>query len=100
MTAKLSRQFYDKFGDEVTNELVNLLNQVDAASRDELRELNEANARRFEAKLEQFSAAIRADVARLESKFEQRTAELRAELLKWMFLFWATSALAVISLSL
>src|SRR2546428_10219876 len=31
VTAKLSRAFYDRFGDELTNELVEWLNQVDTA---------------------------------------------------------------------
>lgn len=48
ITAKLSRKFYETFGDEVTNELVEWLNQVDATYRSDLCELNFA---RFEAKL-------------------------------------------------
>ena len=70
VTAKLSREFYDRFGDKVVDELVGLLNDMDATFRSELRELNEQNFRRFEAKL------------------EQRMADLKAELIKWMFLFW------------
>jgi len=76
VTARLSRRFYEKFGDEVVNELVELLNQVDATYRSELRETNELNFARFAAKL------------------DQRLAELKAELIKWMFLFWAGTALA------
>ena len=53
VTATLSRKFYEKFGDDLTNELVNWLNQVDAAYRSDLRELNEVNFARFDAKLEQ-----------------------------------------------
>jgi hypothetical protein len=53
VTAKLSREFYDRFGDKVVDELVGLLNDMDAAFRAELRDLNEENFRRFEAKLEQ-----------------------------------------------
>jgi len=43
---------------------------MDATFRTELRELNEQNFQRFDAKL------------------EQRMAALKAELIKWMFLFW------------
>ncbi len=45
-------------------------NQVDFTYRTELRELNEVNFARFEAKL------------------DAKLADLRSELLKWMFLFW------------
>jgi hypothetical protein len=59
VTAKLSQAFYEKFGHGVVDELVNWFNQVDATYRSELRELNELNFARFEAKLE-------AGLARLE----------------------------------
>ena len=52
-------------------------NAVDATYRAELREANESNFARFDAKL------------------GQRIAELKSELLKWMFLFWATTGLAL-----
>ena len=55
------------------NELVNWFNTVDATYRTDLRELNELNLSRFDAKL------------------EQRLAETRADLIKWMFGFWAAS---------
>ena len=71
VTARLSRRFYETFGDEIANELVDWFNQVDMTYRSELRELNELNFIRFEARL------------------GQRVAELRAELIKWMFVFWA-----------
>lgn len=80
VTAKLSRRFYEQFGDELADELVNLFNNVDANSRSELRELNAQNFALFDAKL------------------EQRLAELKAELIKWMFLFFTGSALANILL--
>lgn len=72
VTAKLSRKFYEKFGDEITSELVNWFNEVDATYRSDLRELNELNFARFDAKLEQ-------RVARLEAKADVQFAELRAE---------------------
>ena len=66
----LFREFYDRLGDKVVDELVGLLNNMDSTFRAELRELNEQNFLRFDAKL------------------EQRLADLKAELIKWMFLFW------------
>jgi len=81
VTAKLSREFYDRFGDKVVDELVGLLNDMDATFRAELRELNEQNAQRFEAKLEERLAQLGADL-------RTEVANLKAELIKWMFLFW------------
>jgi hypothetical protein len=163
VTVKLSKRFYDKFGHDVVNELVNWFNQVDATYRTDLRELNELNFARFDAKLEQRAAELEAKLgqrmvaleaklgqrmaalenelgqrmAALEAKLGQRMAalevildhrfvELRAELLeeiaavrkevdqfsnrmdkalaaqkadliKWMFVFWAGTALAVLA---
>src|SRR5213083_2081079 len=100
VTAKLSRKFYDTFGDEIANELVEWFNQVDATYRGDLRELNELNFGRFDAKLEQ-------RVAELDAKVDQRMAELRkdladmkSELVRWMFMFWAPTALGVVGTAL
>ena len=81
VTAKLSRKFYETLGDDVTNELVDLLNQMDTTYRTELREINELNYARFEARLDHRLADFR-------TEFRQGLADQRAELLKWMFLFW------------
>jgi hypothetical protein len=62
---------------------VEWLNQVDATYRSELREQNEMNFARFDAKLDQRLAELKVDVA-----------NLKAELIKWMLLFWAGTALA------
>ena len=56
-------QFYDTFGDEIANELVEWFNQVDATYRADLRELNELNFGRFDAKLDQRMAEVRKDLA-------------------------------------
>ena len=121
VTARLSKRFYDVFGEEIANELVDWFNQVDETYRTDLRELNELNFSRFDAKLEQRLAESDAKLERriaeldakwgsrwsqLDAKLEHRLAELRAELvkeladvksgLKWMLAFWAPTALAVI----
>ena len=102
VTAKLSRKFYDKLGEDVANELVDWLNQMDAAYRSEFRDLFEIQFARFDARLEQRSAEVKAElrtefrdgVARLETRF----ANLESRLVKWLFLFWATSLGALIAL--
>jgi len=82
VTARLSKRFYDQLGEEIASELVDWFNQVDQTYRGDLRELNELNFARFDAKL------------------EQRMAQVKSDLVKWMFVFWASTALGVISLLL
>ena len=79
VTARLSKLFYDRFGDEVVDELVNWLNSVDATYRSDLRELNEVNFARFDAKMEQRfaeqDAKLEKRFAEQDAKFEKRFAE-------------------------
>jgi len=87
---------------------VDWFNVVDATYRADLRELNELNFARFDAKLEQ-------RLAESDAKWERRLAELgaalrieiahglgklKADLLTWMFGFWVTTALALAALVL
>lgn len=89
VTAKLSRKFYEKSGDDITNELVDWFNRVDATYRTELRELNELNFGRFDAKLEA-----------LESRLDARMAAFEARIIRWMFLFWVGQAVTTVGLVL
>ncbi|MGQ0702681.1 MAG: hypothetical protein ACT4PM_06065 [Gemmatimonadales bacterium] len=72
VTARLSKLLYERLGEQIANELVDWFNAVDATYRADLRELNELNFARFDAKLEQ-------RVTQLEAKINQRIAELRGE---------------------
>ena len=65
---------------------------MDATYRADLRDLNELNFARFDAKMEQRLAELNARIDRLEGRFEQLRSDVRAqladqrsELLKWMF---------------
>ena len=80
VTARLSRRFYEKFGDETTNELVEWFNAVDATYRADLREINELNYARFDAKV------------------EQRMAGLEVRLIRWMFVFWVGTLGTIVAL--
>ncbi len=91
ITAKLSRKLYETFGDDAAGDMVDWMHHVDA-QRAELRELNELNFARFEARLMQFEATI---VGRLEAKIEQRTADL----MKWSFVFWVGAVAAIAALA-
>ena len=83
VTAKLSKLFYERLGEQVANELVDWFNAVDATYRGDLRELNEVNFARFAAKLEQRLAELRADLSiridRLESKLDGKLDRTVAE---------------------
>ena len=109
VTAKFSREFYDKLGHEVVDELVNHLNQVDTTYRSELRELNELNFARFDAKLEQrvaqLDAKIQVQLADFRAAHTTGLAELRetisaarADMVKWMFVFTTSAVLAILGL--
>lgn len=88
VTAVLSKKFYEKFGEDVTNELVNWFNAVDATYRADLRELNELNFARFDAKMEQ-------RFAQADAKIERAVGSLKTDLLKWMFGFWVSTLLGL-----
>jgi hypothetical protein len=76
--AKLSERFYQKFGHDLVEELVTWLNEMDSRSHTDLRELNELNFARFDAKLEQRVAEVK-----------EMISTQRANLMTWMFVFWA-----------
>jgi DNA anti-recombination protein RmuC len=116
VTATLSREFYDRFGDKLVGELVGLLNDVDATFKADLREQHDRILTLFDAKLEQRFAKFKLElkleqrlaelkaeieqrlselraelgqqIVELRAEFKQEIAELKAELIKWMFLFW------------
>jgi hypothetical protein len=92
VTAKLSRKFYEKLGDDVANELVDWFNSVDATYRSDLKELNELNFARFDAKLEQRIAELRAEMHAGFARVDQRFAELETRLTKRLFAFWIAQA--------
>jgi len=91
VTAKLSRKFYEKFGDDITNELVEWFNTVDATYKSDLRELNELNFARFETRLA-------GEIAQAVAHLETRMAAFEARIIKWMFLFWVGQAVTTVGL--
>lgn len=109
VTAKLSRKFYEKLGDEVANELVEWFNVVDAAYRTDLRELNELNFNRFRAELRgsvaelrgelaQFRGEMEGRLARFEADIDRRLAELETRLTRRLFGFWVAQAATTVAL--
>ena len=102
VTARLSKRFYDVLGEDVANELVDWFNAVDLTYRADLRELNELNFARFDAKLEQRLAELRAEllmqIAGQRVEFRTELHQVRTELLRWMFGFWVSTLLGIAGL--
>jgi CRP-like cAMP-binding protein len=127
VTAKLSKLFYERLGEQIADELVGWFNAVDATYRSDLRELNELNFARFDAKLEQrfaqfelkveqrlaaFELKVEQRIAQSELKMEQRISALEqrmaaleatmerrfAEQWRWLFAAWASLMIPIIGL--
>ncbi|GIV04280.1 MAG: hypothetical protein KatS3mg015_3110 [Fimbriimonadales bacterium] len=84
VTVKLSKLFYERLGEEIANEMVDWFNAVDASYRDDLRQLNELNFARFDAKLEQrvveLDAKIDGVAGALDAKIDRVAGELDAKI--------------------
>jgi DNA anti-recombination protein RmuC len=85
VTARLSKAFYDQLGEQVANELVDWFNQVDLTYRTELRELNDLNFARFDAKVGERLAELRSELehwfrAELRTEIQGLRTEFRAEM--------------------
>ena len=84
VTARLSKLFYERMGEQVTNELVDWFNSVDEDYRGQLKTLNELNFSRFDAKLEQrvveLDAKIDQRITGLNAKIDHHVAELHAKI--------------------
>lgn len=118
VTARLSSRFYEKLGDEATNDLVNWLNDVDAEFSKHVSVLNDRNWDRFRDQFDgvnvglhsgldraktELRAEIRTGLADLRTELKTDIADLRtemhamkSELIKWMFTFWIVSWIATV----
>jgi hypothetical protein len=116
MCSRTRRKFYERLGDDIANELVDWFNAVDATYQSQLRELNEANYRRFLADLRGEMAAVKtrldghdarfvaldARMSSLESRMgsvevaiRSLGPELSEKLIKWMFGFFTATVLSL-----
>ena len=102
IATNFSKEFYDRLGHEVVEEMVNWFNQTDEDYRTQLRDLNDRNYARFEAKLDQRfaeqDAKWEARFAQQDVRWEQRQNDHFSRLLKWMFVFWSTSLVSMIGI--
>jgi hypothetical protein len=103
VTAKLSRKFYERFGDDIAGEFVDWFNAVDSTYQQQLRELNDLNWERFKAEMDARFAQFRAEMdvrfaqceARLTEKFSDKLADTKADIMKWMFIYWSGTVLSL-----
>jgi hypothetical protein len=120
VTAKLSRKFYEKLGDDVAAELVDWFNAVDATYKSELREINDLNWERFKATLNAEISSLRAELfgeiasvrggissvrreissvrGELRGEFRSEMKAMQANLMKWMFIYWSGTVAAIIGM--
>jgi hypothetical protein len=88
VTAKLSRKFYERLGDDIAGELVDWFNAVDASYKADLKETNDLNWERLDSRLKYTDAHL-----------DSRLDRLRADLMKWMFIYWSGTVAAIIGMS-
>ncbi len=93
VTAKLSRKFYERLGDDIAGELVDWFNAVDATYQAQLKETNELNWERFKAALHAESATIRGEL-------RSEMSAMRADLIKWMLVFWIGTVVPIIGMGM
>lgn len=109
ITTRLSRRLHQTLGQEAAEDMVAWMQQLDT-QRADLRELNELNFSRFDAKLEQRIAEVRHEMqsgfAQLRqelqvglSGMETKLAQARADLIKWSFVFWVGAVGAIAALA-
>jgi len=118
VTARLSRKFYEIFGDEIANEFVEWFNQVDLTYRTDLERINELNFARFDAKVEQRFAEselrwekrfaefetkvegrlveFRRELTNLDARLDRRISALETRLIRWVVALWLATAFGVL----
>jgi hypothetical protein len=89
VTARLSKLFYERLGEQIANELVDWFNLVDATYKADLRELNDLNFARLDQRITaleaRFDARLATSIANLSERMERRLGEQT----RFFFLAWA-----------
>ena len=127
VTARLSHKLYEAFGEDAGADMVGWMQHMEA-QRAELRELNELNFGRFEARFSELSRVMDARFAQVDARFAQLDARFTqledtmdarfaqfeativgrleakieqrtADLMKWSFVFWCGAVAAVAALA-
>ncbi len=99
VTARLSRKFYEHFGDEIAGEFVDWFNAVDSTYQQQLRDLNELNWERFKAGLHaaiaESEARMTEKMARMETRLTEKFLGLHSDMMKWMFIYWSGTIISL-----
>ncbi|HLG06101.1 MAG TPA: hypothetical protein VI383_08125 [Gemmatimonadales bacterium] len=85
-------------GEEVVTEMVDWFNAVDATYRADLREFNELNFSRFDAKLEQRMAELCSELSSRMDQLETRLERRLGEQTRWFIAAWGVVLVAIIGL--
>ena len=85
----MSGKFYERFGDDIANELVGWFNDVDSTYQTQLKEINDLNRELINARFDAFES-------RMDGRFER----FRSEMLFWMFAFWTATVIPLIGVML
>ena len=97
----VGKALQEKLGDEATEEFVQLLNQ---ALSDQKQEIIEFVAERFERRLSEEIASLRAEMhemgASIRAEMHERISSAKAELIKWMFIFWVGQVVTIVGILL
>ena len=100
--AKLSREFYERLGEDVVNELVELLNHVDERSRLDLKEIIEASEARVSARIDRLEAKLDQALEHMTTKeslalLESRVDKTLLAQTRWMLIAWVTIMAAILT---
>ena len=98
VTAKLSKRFYDRLGEDIANELVDWFNLVDATYNADLRAINEINFDRFDAKLDHKVEALRSEIHQSAAGLKEVLERRLGEQTRWMFVAWSALLIPIMGL--
>jgi hypothetical protein len=111
VTARLSKLFYERLGEEIANELVEWFNSLDATYKAELRDLIETRFARLEAILDgrfgEFGGRFDSKLAEQSARFDTQLAEVRefvarrlGEQTRWYYVAWAIQMAGIVTILL
>jgi hypothetical protein len=95
MTAKLAQTLQEKLGSEGAAEMITWLDETQRGAWQELRELNELNFSRFDARLGERMAVLEQKFSERMAGVEQKIAAVDAGLLSWMIGLWIATLSAM-----
>ncbi|MEX2179226.1 MAG: hypothetical protein WD801_10980 [Gemmatimonadaceae bacterium] len=105
VSPRLARKFQQTLGSDAAEDLVSWMDQVDSQGEDvrvliarigEWREASRADLAELRQEMHSADADARADIRSLRSDMRADMANVRADLIKWSFVFWATTLGAVL----